>query len=376
MSFSSTSSLSSQTNNSTTTLFSYVTAAEGYINSGNMNQANFFVQLYREGDKSSLTAQQRKEFQERIENVKNTIAIYQRSNEEPKRSEIQNRNKVQAEKPSLTTFQKLTGLASNLVQTIGKANLTALGIIGASFLYSTPVGVGLGALGLGYKIYSSCRGIRTGVRNKNLLRAPSFPQATQRVILTRARQYDRTESPAACSFHAICAMNFICDKFDEVATAIVHNQAANLSQMQNRIIDRGLQMYKEQKAIHEDLVTGADFQQIKIPNSLKFGKKVEEIISLNNNRDNLYELTLPIINHLFPVSITGKKIAWVKNINDESFALISNGTFMIVFDSHRNEILLVHKKNASEFLQKKILQEHFGRQDYNFNAFEYALGES
>lgn len=373
----SSSALSSQgkDGSSSIALFSFVTAAEGYINSGNMKEAGRYIQLYKEANKNALTPQQRKEFQERIERVNNTLAIYQRSLEAPKRKEVQNINRAHVD-DSFFSFHTLANLASNASQAIGKTNLTALGIIGASFFYSVPIGIGLGALGIGYKIYSLCGNVRSTIRNENLTNHRLFPQKTIKVNLINARQYDRAERPAACSFHAISAMDFISGHFDETARAIVQNNADHLSIMQNGIIDRGLQMYKEQSALRKELIRGADFEQITVPVSLKFRRKKENIIAINNSRDNVDELTAPIIEHLFSPSLSGKKIAWVKNINDESFALISNNSHMIVFDSHRNEINLVDKNSAQEFLKRKILQEHFGKQDYNYNAFEFALGES
>jgi hypothetical protein len=184
------------------------------------------------------------------------------------------------------------------------------------------------------------------------------------VELQKARQYDMPgERPSACTFHAIEAMNSIANDFDRVVKMIAQNDQKKLSQYQRGIIQKGLDNYTNALLQASSLIEGADLNDVRpfIPKGLEMGPSQSVIIcSSNPGLDQ-------IADHLFS---GGSKVVWVKNNNSESFALIAKGNQVVLFDSHRNEILLLSSK---EQVVKAILAKSMGNE--SINVCDYGLGE-
>src|SRR5258708_38849808 len=101
---------------------------------------------------------------------------------------------------------------------------------------------------------------------------------------------------------------------------------------------------------------------------------------MNQDTKPVKERILAIAEHLFiePVQSDGRKtiqIAWIKNNGKgESFSVICFKNKAIVFNSHKNEIIMTQGKVATQDYLTKILKP-FANTQVDLNPFFYALGQ-
>lgn len=204
---------------------------------------------------------------------------------------------------------------------------------------------------------------------RGIMSAPAMLVAPDsiKVALRGARQYDMPgNKPAACTFHAFQAIRVIAANFDLLAGMINREDGANLSKIQRRVIEAGLIDYSRALRQNSKLVEGADLDHLRplLSKEIQMGSSLSVVFTPGAPSEDLTK----IADHLFSAGGPTKAI-WVKNPNDESFALIGNGNQVILFDSHYNEIqMLFTKEQLVNALQQKVSI------DPQINLFDYALG--
>lgn len=193
------------------------------------------------------------------------------------------------------------------------------------------------------------------------------PAPIMKVELQKARQYDMPGSqPAACTFHAVQAMSAVASNFSNVAQAIIRGDNVGLSQFQRNIIQDGLVNYDKAVKKQPDLLGGADLEHVRrfIPGGIRMDRSQNGVYMLGVKENPALNA---IADYLFSAG-SDTKVVWVKNGNDESFALVARGNQVILFDSHVNEIcMLSSKAQAMNAIQAKLGNEEL-------NLFDYALG--
>lgn len=193
-----------------------------------------------------------------------------------------------------------------------------------------------------------------------------------KVPLVNARQYDiPNDQPAACTFHAVAALEVLSHRFDEVFTWIqMDNRIALSSFQRDLILNEGLPFYRRALGANPQLIEGADFEQIRehLPEDVPLNEvenaQERELFTVRINRliSDLFERNRPL------------KMAWIKNGNEESFAVIVKKNRAIVFDSHRNEIIGVRGwAETYDVLSDKL--DPFANLDNGFEQtpFVYAI---
>lgn len=193
-----------------------------------------------------------------------------------------------------------------------------------------------------------------------------------KVRLHEATQQQMTETPAACSFHAISAMKEIGSNFDLIFDLIIRNQSLDLSRIQQNIIQNlGLPLYQQAVAVNPDVVKGADFEHFKpfLPQEINLVQppNYEKVSTLRQRIEQ-------VVGHLSEQAPEIKTV-WLKNGNDESFAVIGKGKRAIIFDSHKNEIIGTDSiQGIREALSEKLGQyAQLDGDQYELNRFEFAL---
>ncbi len=183
---------------------------------------------------------------------------------------------------------------------------------------------------------------------------PITVPGVQKVNLMNARQYDMPgNQPAACTFHAVSALREISRNFEQVFNWVDQKDSAHLSAFQRSVIlNIGLPLYRQALAQNPELVEGADFAQIRpfLPPEVQLQQPANHE-DLRPFADRLAE----VVQHLFP-RLPATKMVWIKNGNEESFAVVSRGNRAIIFDSHKNEIIAATGRNGTEeALREKLL---------------------
>jgi hypothetical protein len=210
-----------------------------------------------------------------------------------------------------------------------------------------------------------------------LATAPLAPQqplpvaGVQKVTLQNARQYDMPgNQPAACTFHAISAMRELSANFDQVFNWVTLRDGANLSAFQrNVILNRGLPLYERAFAENPQIVEGADFDQIRpyFPAGVQLQQPPH-----NENFQSFDNRLAPVVRHLF-APLPATKMVWIKNGNEESFAVVSRGQRAIIFDSHKNEIIATSNQAAAQnTLREKLLPFSTEQNGLDITPFAYA----
>jgi hypothetical protein len=211
----------------------------------------------------------------------------------------------------------------------------------------------------------------------SLTRAP-LPQAkptaipgVERVSLINARQYDMPGSqPAACTFHAVSALREISRNFEQILNWADQRDSAHLSAFQRAVIlNMGLPLYREALARNPELVEGADFAQISpfLPPEVQLQQPANHE-GLRSFAERLAE----VVGHLFAL-LPATKMVWIKNGNEESFAVVSRGNRAIIFDSHRNEIIATTSRNGTEeALREKLLPFSTENDGLDITPFSFA----
>lgn len=168
------------------------------------------------------------------------------------------------------------------------------------------------------------------------------------LILMNARQYDMPgNQPSACTFHAIAAQQQIAQNFDGIYQQFLRGESHALSQFQQGVIREGLAEYRRQLAARPDLLQGADLEHIRLPVGLHLEQyRSENLEPFGNRLDR-------VMNHL---STPGNQtnVVWIKNGNEESFAVIAKSGRFIIFDSHKNEIFAASSLDET---RKKLVQK-------------------
>lgn len=194
----------------------------------------------------------------------------------------------------------------------------------------------------------------------------------QKVNLQNARQYDMPgNQPAACTFHAVSAMREISTNFEQVFNWIRDKNGAQLSALQIDVIcNKGLPLYRAALAQDDQLAQGADFQQIlpHLPAGIRLQQPANhEELQTFNDRLNI------VVNHLF-APLPHTKTVWIKNGNEESFAIVSRAGRAIIFDSHKNEIVGTTTQDAlSNALREKLMPFSTELGGVDVTPFAYAL---
>lgn len=196
------------------------------------------------------------------------------------------------------------------------------------------------------------------------------------VALQNASQYDFNMKPSACTFHATLALKYISEHFEAVLDQIQKRDGDALSEIQKNIIQQGLDRYYQALRKDDHILQGADIDQIELPAGVSL-QKVEAMVDGRSFQERLQT----VVDHLSqPLPLN--KTVFLKNGNDESFALIAKGNHTIVFDSHHNEITALSNRRVHEFLHNK-LEAFSGNQEIvdaenqvklvDFTPFAYAL---
>lgn len=195
--------------------------------------------------------------------------------------------------------------------------------------------------------------------------------AAKTVILTEARQYDMPgNQPSACTFHAIAAQTQIAQNFDLIYQQIMRGESRTLSQFQRGIVEAGLRDYNQQLARQPHLIQGADLEHIRLPEGLDLEQyRSENLEPFGDRLDR-------VMDHL---SAPGDqtKVVWIKNGNEESFAVIAKANRFVIFDSHKNEIFAA---SSLEEARRKLVQKlspfiNPGPQGIDMTPFEFATGQ-
>lgn len=185
-----------------------------------------------------------------------------------------------------------------------------------------------------------------------------------------ARQYDMAgQRPSACTFHALQAMWMIRNNFLSFTSSIRTNDSQHLALEQKSIIRRGLQFYEYTKQAHPDVMEGADLEHIDLPKGFPF--KFDKI---QNEVDGSFEYRLnQVVELLFSTPLT--KVVWIKNGNEESFAVIKVGEQVIIFDSHQNEMIHAYGADATKTaLRNKLVGYKNEVGGVDLTPFAYAIG--
>lgn len=200
---------------------------------------------------------------------------------------------------------------------------------------------------------------------------PIAVQDIQKVPLQNARQYDMPgNQPAACTFHAVSAMREISMNFEQIFNWASQRDSVNLSAFQrNVILNMGLPLYQAALARNPDLIEGADFAQIR-PH---FPREVQLQQPANHEELESFAGRLNGVAHSLFAPLPATKMAWIKNGNEESFAVISRGNRAIIFDSHRNEIIATNSQaGTQEALREKLIPFSTENEGIDLTPFSYA----
>ena len=205
------------------------------------------------------------------------------------------------------------------------------------------------------------------------------------------------EAKSACTFHAMQAMKTIGEGFRFFVHDIRSNNTEALSKVQKSTIEIGLIRYHEAIRNAPSLAGGADVADIKklppflnhhyvgdweghlgggqggvaaIPPGVDLGESKEVFSKLGTAKEE--SPVYGIVNHLYS---GGTKLVWLKEINNESFCAITVGTQMIIFDSHKNEMILAPSKELAQVaLLNKLLPNSPIIDGVQYISFTYALG--
>lgn len=158
--------------------------------------------------------------------------------------------------------------------------------------------------------------------------------------------------------------------FEQVFNWAAQRDSVNLSAFQrNVILNMGLPLYQAALARNPDLIEGADFAQIRpyFPREVQLQQPAnhEELQSFATRLDR-------VVQHLF-APLPATKMAWIKNGNEESFAVISRGNRAIIFDSHRNEIIATTSQaGTQEALREKLIGFSTEQEGIDMTPFSFA----
>jgi len=208
--------------------------------------------------------------------------------------------------------------------------------------------------------------------SRGLAPAASLPARVQEPIKIEfqgSSQYDMPgERPPACTFHAVQAMKRIGGNFDLIAGPIVR-RGKGLYLLQKAIIQGGLANYAKATLQKPKFQEGADLEDMRefIPENVVLGASMPAVYKPGEGTDSD---VAAIVDSLFADSGDKVKIAWVKNANEESFALISKKDQVILFDSHKNEICMYFTKD--QVRTALLAKLDFGGE--GGSPFDYALG--
>jgi hypothetical protein len=179
------------------------------------------------------------------------------------------------------------------------------------------------------------------------LRRPT-PEDLIRLDLQGASQYDGTgRRPPACTFHAICAVETLIKYFDYVVPRIEARESREISAMQKSILKQGQQQYDAAVRTHLDLRGGAFITDLRkhslLPRNLNFQATHDQPSGSFDHRLTtlMDELYLP------HARLPRLAFAIIQNGNEETFCVVSNGRHSIIFDSHRNWIVLASNKETT-----------------------------
>jgi hypothetical protein len=200
---------------------------------------------------------------------------------------------------------------------------------------------------------------------------PTAPSAKKNYVVAldkKANQHEQDKTPRACTFHAAVAIGTIQSKFDEFFRLIETNNAKTLSAHQIDVIKRGLELYEAALQKDHTLVEGADIEHIlrHLPRGVSL--KEHDTKELRPFADNLKI----VVDRLF--SQGGIKTVLIKSGNEESFAVLSDGNRVIVFDSHHSQIIgLVGREETQKFLNDKLSPFKNEADGLDFTPFAFAF---
>lgn len=196
----------------------------------------------------------------------------------------------------------------------------------------------------------------------------------KKVSLQSASQYDGppgAERPGACTFHAVCALKELSTRFDQVFNWISENNSLELTTFQmDVILNKGLDLYARACQRNREYQQGADFTHILpyLPSGIRL------VQPANHDQLQPFQTRLnQVIDHLF-ASTPQTKTVWIKNGNEESFAVVSRGQRTIIFDSHKNEIIGTTTREAARAaLEEKLLPFSHEVEGVDATPFDFAL---
>ena len=190
------------------------------------------------------------------------------------------------------------------------------------------------------------------------------------------REYDREGlHPPACTLHAVCAIQEIASRFDEVFQNIQKGESGLLSTLQKGILHQGLRRYRSLTEERPDLRGGVDLEDI-LQQALK-PVTFKEIRSRNEVNSEPYDIRLNrVVDHLIAESADHRtRFAWLKNGNSESFAVIARDNRAIIFDSHKTTLAATGTKaGLRAALNQKLVNFKNEIDGVDFNPFAYGLG--
>jgi hypothetical protein len=187
--------------------------------------------------------------------------------------------------------------------------------------------------------------------------------------------YDpRNERPPACTFHALNATSTIASLFYTWVNGILEKDAQGISLWQRQVIDAGLVDYINYRPYDPAFQQGADLENIRNRWPYLLEKLRLHFEVTNQEMQPVAVRTQAIAEWLF-ADMQQKNVAWIKSGNEESFAVVSHNGRAIIFDSHKNEITLVHGKERTQaFLTAKLAPYSQMQDGVDLNAFSYAVG--
>lgn len=189
-----------------------------------------------------------------------------------------------------------------------------------------------------------------------------FPNGTKKVEL----KYIPEIQPYACALHAAVAIKEISTQFDPIFHWIAEGNSENLSKLQQKIVVEANQKEKSDREIEFKEIQGR-FADWKISIDL-IGTPEKDDVFLQGTH---FERHLDTVHKHLIKTGNQVKIAWLKDTDSESFAVISKGRRAILFDSHSNQIQATDTPAALKSALATRLKKNSGGEN---SFFDFALG--
>jgi hypothetical protein len=194
------------------------------------------------------------------------------------------------------------------------------------------------------------------------LEIPPFPHGSKKAELKGMHEVQ----PYACAFHAAIAIKQISTQFDQIFHWIAEGNSENLSQLQQKIIAEANQQEKPENEIEFKQIQG-HFARWQIAIDLVGTPEKEDVLLRGTHFQRHVETV-----HMHLIKTGNQvKVAWLKDTDSESFAVISKGRKAIFFDSHSNQIQATDTPEALKSALASRLKKNSGGEN---SFFDFALG--